>query len=105
MCDKAVDTYPSTIKFVSEFFMAQEMCDKVVNIYFFAFDSIPDWYKTRGMCGRVASEDPFLIVTCYEAVGDSLATLKLISDWFFTSKMIKKLFASLYADKNILYFN
>ena len=33
MCDKAVDTYPSTIKFVPECFMTQEMSDKLVNIY------------------------------------------------------------------------
>ena len=31
MCDKAVNTYPSTIKFVTECFMTQEMCDKAVN--------------------------------------------------------------------------
>ena len=31
--------------------------------------------------------------------------MKLIPDWFVTSKMIKKLFTALYEDKNILYFN
>ena len=41
---------------------------------------------------------------CDEAVDDSLATLKLIPDWFVTSKMIKKLTA-LYAYKDIPYFN
>ena len=35
MCDKAVDTYPSTIKFVPECFMTREMCDNGVNSYFF----------------------------------------------------------------------
>ena len=40
-----------------------------------------------------------------EAVDDSLAALKLIPDWFVTSKMIKKFYNALYADKNILYFN
>ena len=39
---------------------------------------------------------------CHEAV-DSLATLKLIRYWFVRSKMIKKLFTALYADKIILY--
>ena len=34
MCDKAVDTYSSTVKFVSECFMTQEMRDKAVNICF-----------------------------------------------------------------------
>ena len=31
--------------------------------------------------------------------------MKLISDWFVTSKVIKKLFTALYEDRNILYFN
>ena len=39
---------------------------------------------------------------CDEAVDDCLAALKVISDWFVTSEMIKKLFTDLYADKNIL---
>ena len=36
---------------------------------------------------------------CDEAVDDSLATLKLIPDWFVRSKMIKKRFTALYADE------
>ena len=42
---------------------------------------------------------------CSEAVDDSLAALKLIPDWFVTSKMIKELCIALYTDRNILYFN
>ena len=42
---------------------------------------------------------------CYEAVDNSLATWKLILNWFVTSRMIKNLFTALYADENILYFN
>ena len=34
-----------------------------------------------------------------------IAALKLIPDWFVTSKAIKKLYTVLYTDKNILYFN
>ena len=34
-----------------------------------------------------------------------LVALKLIPDWFVTSKIIKKLFTALYADEDILYFN
>ena len=59
--------------------------------------------------------DPFLIVYCNDkyktqkicdkAVDDSLAALKLIPDWFVTSKMIKELYTALYADENVLYFN
>ena len=42
---------------------------------------------------------------CDEADDGSLAALKLIPDWFVTSKMIKKLFTALHADENTLYFN
>ena len=42
MCDKAVDTYPSTIKFVPECFMSQEMCGKTVKSNFFIFGFIPN---------------------------------------------------------------
>ena len=40
MCDKAVSTYPSTIKFVPECVMTQKMCDKAVNSSFFVFNFI-----------------------------------------------------------------
>ena len=40
-----------------------------------------------------------------QLVNDSLATLKFILDWCVTSKMIQNLFAALYADENIIYFN
>ena len=62
-------------------------------------------------CDRVVSEDLFLIMYCTDKyitqkiVDDSLAALKLIPDWFATSKMVKKLFTALYADENILYFD
>ena len=90
ICDKAVDTYPSTTIFVAKCFMTQEMCDKAVNRYYFVSDSIPDRCKTQ---------------MCDEAVNDSIAALKVISDWFVTCQMIKKLSTALYADENILYFN
>ena len=35
---------------------------------------------------------------CDEAVYDSLASLKLIADWFVKNKTIKTLFATLYAN-------
>ena len=66
------------------------------------------------MCDRVASEDLFLIaycpdkyktqIMCDEAV-DSLAALELVPDWFVKIKMVKKLFTTLHADENIIYFN
>ena len=40
---------------------------------------------------------------CDEALDDSLAALKLILDWYVTSKMNKKLFSALYADEDIFY--
>ena len=42
---------------------------------------------------------------CGEAVDDSLRTLKLIVDWFVTSKMIKKLYIVLYANAGLLFFD
>ena len=42
---------------------------------------------------------------CGNVVDNSIAVLKLILDWFLTSKMIKKLFTALYGDKHILSFN
>ena len=67
------------------------------------------------MCDRVVSEDPFLIVycpnkyitpkMCDEATDDSLATLKLIPDWFLTSTMITTFFTALYANEKSLYFD
>ena len=67
------------------------MFDKVVSADSFLIVYCPDKYKTQGICD--------------EAVDSPLAALKLIPDWFVTSKMIKELCAALYADENILYFN
>ena len=39
-----------------------------------------------------------------KSVDESLATWKLIPNWFVTSKMINESSTVLYADKNILYF-
>ena len=46
MCDKAVHTYPSTLKVIPERCKTQEMCNKAVNRCFFVFDSVPEGYKT-----------------------------------------------------------
>ena len=37
MCDKAVDTHPSTIKFVVGCCKTQEMCDEGINRCFFKY--------------------------------------------------------------------
>ena len=40
---------------------------------------------------------------CDETVDDSLGALKLIPDWFVTSKIIEKIFSPFYVDEIILY--
>ena len=112
---KALDTHPSTIQFVPEYYKTQEICVKAVNRCFFAFGSIPDQYKSQEICDIFVSLYPFLIVycpdkyitqkMCDEALDDSLTALKLIFDWFVTSKMIKKLYTALYADDGLLFFD
>ena len=42
---------------------------------------------------------------CNEAADCSLAALKLISEWFVTSKIMKELFTALYTDESILFFD
>ena len=42
MSDKAVSTFPSTIKFVFDQFKTQEMCDKAVDTCPFVLDSVCD---------------------------------------------------------------
>ena len=88
MCDKAFDNYPSTIKYVPEYYKTHELF-KAVHRCYFVFDSIPDQYKTREMCDFAVSLFPFLTVYCPnkqktqrmydEAVNHSLA-LELVPD-------------------------
>ena len=42
MCDKAVNTYPSTVQLVPDQFKTQRMCDKADNSCPFVFDSVSD---------------------------------------------------------------
>ena len=82
MYNKApADDYPHALEFVPERYKNQKMWEAV---------SVPDQYKTQEMCDRLVSEDPFLIVYCFDkyktqricdkTVEDSLAALKLIPD-------------------------
>ena len=105
--DKAVDTCPSTIKFVPEWLL-------ISYTYSLTFHSVLDQYKTNEICDRVVYQNPFIIlyypnkyVTLKirdEPVDVCPATLKLICVWFVTSKIIKTHFTALYADEDILYF-
>ena len=63
VCDKAVDTYPSTIKFVPECFMTQEMWDKAVGRCFLYLILFLISIKLK-KCDRVVSGDPFVILYC-----------------------------------------
>ena len=66
------------------------------------------------MCYRVVSEDLYLIVYCSDqynfqimcniTADYSAAALKLIPNWFVTSKMMKNLFNALYTDESFLRF-
>ena len=107
MCDKPVNTYSSAIKFVPECFMTQEMCEKAVNVCFSYLNIFLIGIKLKKYVTELLLKIIFLIVhcpdkyklqrMCDEAVDNSLAALKLIPDWFATSKMIKKLFTTLYS--------
>ena len=47
MWDKAVYTFPSTLKFLPECYKAKEMCHRAVHSCFFVFDVILDKYQTE----------------------------------------------------------
>ena len=47
MCDKVVNTHPSTIQFVTDCYKTQEICDEAFNKCFVEVFDIPDWYKTH----------------------------------------------------------
>ena len=49
MCDKAVDTHLTTIKYVPECSKDHEMCNNALHRCFL-FDSIPGQYKTEEIC-------------------------------------------------------
>ena len=58
MYDKAVDTYPSTMKFVPECYKTEGTCHRATHrciFVFFVFDSIPDKYKTQEICSLAIS--------------------------------------------------
>ena len=115
MYNKAFDTYPFTIKLVTECYNTKEMFHRAVHQCFFVFDSMSNKYKTQEICNLAFSlyfplivYCPYKYITqemCDEAVDDSPAALKLLPDWFVTSKIIKSFFAALYADENVVYFN
>ena len=114
MCDKAVNTDPSTIQFVPECYKTQGMCNKAFNNVFLCLFN-PDRYKTQEMCDSFISGGSFTIryvpdqyntqQLCVEAVDDCLAALKCVPNWFATSKMLENLYNALYVNDNLLFYN
>ena len=90
MWDKPVDVDPSVIQFVSELSKLKKCVIKLLILLILVFDSIPDRFKTQKMCDK--------------AVDDFLPTWKFVPDWLVTSKMIKKLYNTVFADDDILFF-
>ena len=42
--------YPSTIKFVPDWYKTQKMCIRVVNTCSFVFNFVPNGFNTQEMC-------------------------------------------------------
>ena len=67
------------------------------------------------MYDKVVSNDPFTLKYCLgryknqemcdEAVDDFLPTLRFVSDWFVTSKKIKKLDNNLFSTNDMFFVN
>ena len=90
MWDKPVDVDPSVIQFVPELSKLKKCVIKLLILLILVFDSIPDRFKTQKMCDK--------------AVDDFLPTWKFVPDWLVTSKMNKKLYNTVFADDDILFF-
>ena len=88
MCNKAVDAYPSVIKFVLDWYKTQEMRGKVVSKNPFILKYYLDRYKTQKMCA-----DAFLTI------------LKFVPDWSVPGKKIKKLDDHLFFNDDIIFVN
>ena len=99
MHDKGVNNYPPTISFVSECYKIYKIFDKAISrcfLYFILFpiDTRPKKYVTEVfpkifLCYQIFSNRYKTQRKCDKAVDDCLAVIKLISDEFGTSKMLK----------------
>ena len=111
MCDEVVDNYAHAVEFVPNCYKSQKICNKAVNTYLSTIRFVPECYKTQEMCDKAAntffivfsyhiSEDPFMLIIhcpdryktqkkCDESVDHCQAALKLVLDWFVTSKMLE----------------
>ena len=66
MCKKAVDTYPSAMQFVCDWYKTYKMCDKAVDTCLLVFESVPDLYETQRICDKVVSKEPFMLKYCLD---------------------------------------
>ena len=115
MCNKAINTSPSTIQFVRECCKTYAKCVKAVDTCPLAFESVPGQYKTQEMCDRDVSEDSFMLRYCLykykiqemcdNPVNDCLSATKFVPNWFVASKIIKKSQKTLFTDDDILLFD
>ena len=104
MCDKAVDTHPSTITFVAEFVIKQ-FADVFSNLILFLINIKLNKYVIQLFLYILFPEKYTTQRTCDEAVDNSLAALYLVPDWLVTSKMIKKLYIAIHTDDSLLFFD
>ena len=93
------------------------MCDEAVDTCLFVFDFVPDWYKTQEICDcdKVALKASFMLKyyrdryknkqMCGKAVHTFLPTLKFVSNWFDTNKMLKILAGIVLSNNDIVFVN
>ena len=77
------------------------MCNKAIGTYRSVMRFVPDWYITPEMWDRVVSKEPLMLKYCHDryetqdmwdrVVDSYLLGLKFVPDWFVMSKMIKTL--------------
>ena len=77
VCIKAVDSYPSTIQYVPDWYQTQEMRIRAVNTCSFVFGSVPYQYNTQQICIKAVDYNP--------------STIKYDPDQYKTQKVCVKL--------------
>ena len=101
-CDKAVNIYHFTIQFVRDSYKTQEIRDHAVNKFFLAFIYIPDRYKAQKICDRVISKDPFMLVYCPEKYKIQRMCDKTVNNCLEVLKFIRDWFVTIKMIKRFL---
>ena len=85
-------------------------CDKAADTCPFAFGSVPDLYKSQEMYDKVVFKEPFMLKYCLDRYKTQkicdkavvfLPTLKFVSDWFVTNKMLEKSYVAFSNDDRV----